>query len=134
MERVLIIALKLVGWLKIPATLALAVVFFLPPNFVKTNALVLSLAQQRSQEIAAALRGNHNSRQDGEDAAEIRSLERRMDTLEELRIDASIASLKATIEYDHSLLMTIAGAVLLMMVSHVLSFLKQRRGGKAEPL
>ena len=125
MEKKLVLALKIIGWMKIPAMLVLGLVFFLPPNFIQTNAYIMSLIAQRSREMV---------RTDTAQDAEIRGLERRMDTLEEMRIDASIASMKATIEYDHTLLMTIAGAVLLMLLTHVLSFLRDRRGpGPKDP-
>ena len=112
------LALKIVSWMKVPAVLMLAVVFFLPPNFIQTNAYLLTLVQQRAREM---------SRQDTAQDADIRNVQHRLDVLEEMRLDASIASMKATIEYDHTLLMTIAGAVMLMLLTHVLSFLRTRR-------
>lgn len=118
MEKKLVAALKFISWLKIPAVLLLGIVFFLPPNFIQTNAYLMSLIQARSREL---------TRQDTAQDAEIRNVEHRLDVLEEMRIDASIASMKATIDYDHTLLMTIAGAVLLMLLTHVLSFLRSRR-------
>ncbi len=104
--------------MKVPAVLMLAIVFFLPPNFIQTNAYIMSLIAERSREM---------QKTDTAQDAEIRGMQHRLDSLEEMRIDASIASMKATIEYDHTLLMTIAGAVLLMLLTHVLSFLRQRR-------
>jgi hypothetical protein len=127
MERLLNYAITIVTWLKIPAALALALIFFTPPQIEQVNAYLVGVLQRQVRVEAMLNVQRDTERQVDSNSTEIKGLQRRLDLLENMRIDASIASMKATIEYDHTLLMTIAGAVLLLVLGNVLGYFRSRQ-------
>lgn len=115
-EKTVVLSLKLVSWLKIPMMVVMALIFFRPVEPIKPNVGL----------IAVAANHRENERQMDMNEADIKSLQRRLDLLEALHIDASIASLKATIDYDHALLMSIAGMMTLMVIANLLGHFKKK--------
>lgn len=123
-DNSVLLGVKIVTWMKLPLMLLLAVAMVQPPRTLRTNAELLTEVSSGQVLLAS---NRTEQKQSDMNEADIKSLQRRLDLLEALRIDASISAMKATIDYDHSLLMTIAGACLLMLVGNVLGYFKQRR-------
>lgn len=105
-------------YLKIPAAIALLLFLFHPPLPPVPSMGLIGAMSIQSMEV---------QRQADSNTTRIAAMERRLDLIEAMHIDASIASMKATIDYDHSLLMYIAGAVFLMLISNFVGFFKTKK-------
>jgi hypothetical protein len=116
-EKIVTLTLRILSWLKIPMMMVMALTLFRPIDAPKPNIQLLSVASEHRE----------NERQVDMNEADIKSLQRRLDLLEALHIDASIASLKATIDYDHALLMTIAGMLTIMVIGSMLGMVRKKQ-------
>lgn len=128
--RLVVLGVKVIAWLKLPVMLLMAVVIVTPPHSVITQQAALLGASEDRIAMVYSNSLRDEQRQQDMNESDIKSLQRRLDLLEAMRIDASISGIKATIDYDHALLMTIAGALLLMLVGNVLGYFKNKRTGE----
>jgi hypothetical protein len=134
---------KLTLWLNFPAAVLLGATLFNPIHLAQTHHYMIAAMSnsadrsmdqlfQRQQELIKGQ--NASDRQQTTNTIRLQNLERRLDLLEAVRIDARISELKATIDYDHALLMPIGGAVLVMLITTLISSFKKNRkpeGGDA---
>ncbi len=126
-DKYVLIGLKAIAWLKYCAVLVMAMVLVRPPLSMPEHAEALvSIAADHGTVPAIISSARDMERQSDMNEAEIKSLQRRLDLLEAMRIDASLSAMKATIDYDHALLMTIAGMLVLMAIGNALSHFKRR--------
>ncbi len=131
-EKYVLIGVKAIAWLKYCVVLVMALVLVRPPLSTPQHAETLvSIAADHGTVSMMASSARDMERQSDMNEAEIKSLQRRLDLLEAMRIDASLSSMKATIDYDHALLMTIAGMLVLMAIGNALAAFKRRAMDKA---
>ena len=121
-KMILALLAKIVAWLKVPVALALAVlcVSYTGNHITRpVNAKLLAMLADRPVELNSQ---RAEERQIDMNSADIKDLQRRMDVFEAMRIDASLAKMQSTIEYDHTILFGIAMAVALMVIGSTVNF------------